>query len=258
MADKVIGEVGFKGEKRKVKNEDFISKEETMFKIDNDGKALPEKFPIYLYDRDIDRELIEESFLLLEAIKRLKAIKKITAGAVIKQQEKLKGLKDKVKKETDEKKKEELTIELNNMERVQGIEGIKTEINENAVEEGIIESRRTLTELKEEKAKQTVKKYAMICPCTTAEALLSVEKGKTIEGEETNDWVADLISKKCTDPKYTLEEAKRLKPNYKIALKQAIMAASNYSEKSYRDIMMEKKLSEERPLTLKKEKTTGE
>ena len=56
MADKLIGKVGFGKEEQEVKmdREDIISKEETMFQVDGNGNAIPEKFPIYIYDRDLD------------------------------------------------------------------------------------------------------------------------------------------------------------------------------------------------------------
>ena len=90
-------------------------------------------------------------------------------------------------------------------------------------------------------------------PCNTSESYLAFEKGKTIKGKETTDWVADLISKKVINPQYSLEEAKRLKPDFKIALKEAIMEASNYKTINYRDIIIQKRLEDEKPLTLKKD-----
>ena len=50
-----------------------------MFRIGTDGKAIPEKYPIYIYDRELDRELIEEAFLLMETIKKQKSISKVLA-----------------------------------------------------------------------------------------------------------------------------------------------------------------------------------
>ena len=69
MNDKITGDMGFDKEEKKVESSDIISKEETMFKIDNDGKVIPEKLPIYIYDRDLDRELIDESFMLMNFFK---------------------------------------------------------------------------------------------------------------------------------------------------------------------------------------------
>ena len=55
VGGKVVGKMGFKEEKPK---EGIVIKEETMFRVDKDGKAIPEKLPIFIYDRTLDRELI--------------------------------------------------------------------------------------------------------------------------------------------------------------------------------------------------------
>ena len=58
MAEEVKGEMGF--DDSKDSKDDLISKEETMFRVGEDGKAIPEKYPVWLYDRELDMELIEE------------------------------------------------------------------------------------------------------------------------------------------------------------------------------------------------------
>ena len=109
-----------------------------------------------------------------------------------------------------------------------------------------------------EKQKQMIQKFVKLIPCNTTESILAFEKGMTADGKQTDDWVSDLISKKVVEPSFTLQEAKLIRPDFKVALKEAIMEASNYKAQSYRDIMMMQKMAEERPLTLKKEKSTGE
>ena len=52
--------------------EDIITKEETMFRVDEAGKAIPEKFPVEIYDRNLDRELIAEGLCILETEKKKK------------------------------------------------------------------------------------------------------------------------------------------------------------------------------------------
>jgi len=249
---KIKGKMGFDGIKEEKK---VISKDETLFKIDKDGKAIPEICPIYIYDRELDRELIQESLLLMETIKKQKSINSVIKELREKQEEDIK----KKEKEIDilptdiqTKKKEQLINELNILKNKVNLEEIKTKVSANVVDAGIKESREIIKELKSVREKQKVKKFIEMSPCTTSEAYQSFEKGKTIEGKESEDWVADLISKKVTKPNYTFEEAKRLKPDYKIAIKEALMEISNYKVKSYRDIMIEKKLQEEKPLTVKK------
>ena len=244
----IDGKVGFDKD-RKPKAE-IISKEETMFKVDKDGKVIPEEFPIYIYDRELDRELIEESFLLMESLKKQKSTSKIVNEMIIRDKNDIQQLQNKFDKETDQKKKKELELQLIKAKNTNLVEEIKSRINTDIVEESIIESRELIANLKKEKEKQTVEKSIELIPCTTSEAYMTFEKGKTIEGKDTTDWIADLISKRIVEPKYTLGEAKNLKPDFKIAIKEAIMRASNYSTKSYRDILIEKKF-EEKPLTKK-------
>ena len=250
---KVAGKIGFDEEKPKEDGIMTITKEETMFKVDKDGKAIPEKCPILIYDRSLDRELIDETFLLMQAIKKQKAIKRIIADTLAKQTTEITTLQAEIDKETDEKKKKKLQAELSAKKTTESMECIKSDINTEIVNEGITESREIIRELKKEIEKQKTKKMIELAPCTTAEAYQSFENGKTIDGKDIDDWVADLISKKVGNPKYTFEEAKRLKPNYKIAIKEAIMEVSDYKTKDYRDIMMEIKLQEEKPLTAKKD-----
>ena len=162
-------------------------------------------------------------------------------------------MQSKIEKETDEKKKKTLQNELAIKKNTESMEDIKTRINTEVIQDGIRESRDIIKQLKAEIEKQKQRKFIEISPCTTSEAYIAFEKGQTIEGKSTTDWVADLISKKVANPQYTVEEAKRLKPDYKIAMKEAIMEISNYKLKNYRDIMMEIKLQEEKPKTVKKE-----
>ncbi|MEA2037845.1 MAG: hypothetical protein U9O94_10145 [Nanoarchaeota archaeon] len=253
---KVEGKTGFDKEPEKEKKqdtEDMITKEESMFRIDKEGKAIPEKYPIYIYDRNIDEELINEGLQLMQVIKRQKALNKAVADEQAKLDIEINALKPKIETEKDEKIKKELIRELTEKQNMKNRTSVDANINSNVVDEGIRESREILTELKKEKEKQTVKKFVELTPCMCSEAVLAFEKGRTIDNKPTDDWVADLISKKITNPSYTIEEAKKLRPDYKIALKDAVMSVSSYKTKNYREIMAEVKLAEERPKTLKKD-----
>ncbi len=254
----IEGQQGFVSDDKKPLKEEIITKEETMFKVGEDGVAIPEKYPIYIYDHNIDRELIEEGLILMETIKRSDAINNVIKELTEQQNKEISDLKAKIEKETDEKKKKDYLITLKTKENTQGIEEIKTKINAQVVEKGIEESREILKELNKEKEKQKVKKFIELSPCNTSESYLAFEKLKTVDGKETTDWVADLISKKCFNPKYTLGEAVKLKPDYKIAIKKAIMEVSGYKIENYRDIISKKMMEKNRPLTIKKGKSTGE
>ena len=250
MADEEItGKVGF-DEKSK---EEIITKEETMFKIDKDGLAMPEKCTILIYDRELDKELLEESLLLMDAIKRQKAIKKVVGDTISKQNQGKAVLQSKIDQEKDEKKKKELQRDLVIRQNTETIEDIKSKMNEEIVNEGIQESREIIRKLNIEIAEQKKKKIIELTPCTTLESYYAFEKGMTIEGKRTDDWVSDLVSKKVANPDYTYKEATKLRPDYKIAIKESIMEISGYKVQSYRDLMIELKLRDEKPKTLKKE-----
>jgi len=251
-AEKVEGKVGFE-EKKEEKKPEMIKKDEVLFKVDNEGKAIPEEVEIEIYDRELDRELIEEGLLLLQLTKKKKSIDKVFQSLMKDQAETNRKKQEEIDNETDPQKKKILIDQFNKEKNTQGLEEVKSRINSEVLDEDINESREIIKELKRKIDETKTKKSAVVIPCTTGESYLVFEQKKTIEGGKTDDWIADLISKRVAEPSFTLEEAKRLKPDYKIALKEAIMEASNYRTKGYRDIMMEKKLEEEKPLTVKKD-----
>ena len=249
--EKVTGEQGNKVED-KPKVEGLISKEETMFKIGPDGKAIPEKFPIYIYDHNLDRELIEESMLLLESIKKQESISKVLEGYKVKQDEDIAALKKKIDVEKDEKLKAGLTSQLNQLDKIKGMEEVREKVNEGVILSNIEDSRKIIRDLNALKEKQKQDRFVELMPCTSSEAYLAFEKGKTIDNKESPDWVADLISKRCFNPNYTFDEAKKLRPDFKIAIKHALMEASDYKVESYRDVMLRKNLEDKKPLIVKK------
>lgn len=250
--DKIKATTGFKGKDGNTDSNDLISKEETMFKVDNSGKIIPENYPIYIYDRDLDKELIDEGLQLMTTLQRTKSSDKILQEEFDKHNKNIEELKKKRDKEKDSKKKFLIEKEINDNERILISEDLKSKINKGFIDDGIKQSREILKELNEKKKSQKVTKYVELIPCTISESYNCFEKSKTIDGKDTDDWISDLITNKITKPKYTLKEVKLLRPDYKIALKEALMSVSNYRIKSYRDVMMEIKLKEDKPLTLKK------
>ena len=253
--EKVIGEQGFKGNPVQ---KDIITKEETMFKVGSDGIVIPEKCPIFIYDFNIDKELIEETNFLMLSLNKQKGIKKIIENVKAKEKRELDILKMKIDGEKDENKEKVMQTELDKRMDINSLEKFKEMMNDETIEQGIKESRKLIKELNELKEKTTITKYIEIMPCKLGESHYVFEQQKTVEGKDTDDWVADLISKRCHNPKYNLEEAKNIKSDHKNAIKEALMTASGFKNISYRDIMSQKWLEENRPLTLKKEKPIGE
>lgn len=240
------------------KSEDIITKEETMFKIDANGKAMPEKVSLELYDRELDKELLEEASLLMQTLSSEKAITQTVAEIHEEHEQKILKLSADIEKETDPKIKNRTAIELSALKGIQNSEQVKTLLNKNTIKNSVSESRSLIQKLKEEIKQQTKIKYVEAIPCMVSEAYLAFQQGKTIEGKETTDWVADLISKKVSNPKYSFEDAKKLLPNHKIAFKEALMKISDYKVKGYKDIMTEYTLMHDKPKTLKKDLPTEE
>ncbi len=246
-------------DKKKPQDQEIISKEETMFKVDGEGKAIPEKYPIYIYDRTLDNEIGEEELFLIQTIKQRKAVDKLIRESNTSDQKEMQELKAKIEKTVDKKLTGRLVIELTNKEKLIATGEIQTKIKLAVATEEINGSKEILINLKKEKEKQKQTKYVEVIPCTVSEAYQSIEKGKSVEGKEVDDWVADLITKKIVNPKYTLEESELLKSDYKLALKEAIMKVSNYQVQSYRELMMQKSFEEKTPLSAgKKEEPNGD
>lgn len=244
----VKGEVGFK----ETNLTDCISKEETMFRIDSEGKALPMRIEIQIYDRDLDMELMDESLRLTEALKKQKAIKEILAKLVVERNKDLADMETKIKAEEDKIQKLGLTNSLENMKKVQETGDIKSNLNAKMIEASLVESREIIKHLNRLKSDSIKVNFIEAIPCTVVEAMMAFELHKTIDNRDTVDWIADVISRKCVKPSYTLEEAKLLKLDYKLAIKDALMRLSNYKVISYRDIISEESLRNNKPLTAKK------
>jgi len=250
--EEVTGKVGFEEEKIKPKEDVLLSKEDTMFQVDEKGIAIPEKYPILLYDRELDDELLHEGLMLMETTKRQKAILKTISKAKEQDSSKIKDLRHCIENEPDNDVKKKLQLDLIKEINSKNRGEIESDINIAVVEESIKESREIIRELNKKKSEQAIKSFVELIPCNSAESYNSLDKGKTVEGAESEDWVADLISKKIVNPKYSFEEAKKLKENYKRVFKEAIALASGRKTKSYRDVIMELKLVEEKPLLAKK------
>lgn len=252
--EEVSGEVGFDKDKpSKPKKEDsLLTREESLFMVDEDGKAIPQKYPIEIYDRQLDQELVEESTLLLVSIKKKEAINKVINKLKAEVDNDINKLNEDLKKEDDKDKKKLIHKEIDYHKGSKMKDEVDSRINAEMLEESIKESRQFLAELN--KIRESTKKILNVelAPCNSSESHFAFKKGKTVEGKDTDDWVADLISKKVSNPKYTLDDAKNLKIDYKIPLKEAIMEASGYRQQSYREIMAMKQLEETKPLTAKK------
>ena len=232
------GKVGF-DEHKKAQSEDIMTKEESMFRIDANGEVIPEKYHIELYDRDLDFELMEEALQLTHAIKKRDSIRKTMIELKKKQDEEITQLKNKIKNAKSDDEKKQLRQELVISEQSKSTEEVKEMINSEMVEQNIQESQMILRELNDKITETKQVKYVELKPCNVTESYYAFEKGLSVEGEYVDDWVDDLIIKKITNPKYSIEEVKQLKRDYKIALKEAIMKVSNYKTKNYKDIIIE-------------------
>lgn len=232
--------------------EEIISKEETMYSMGPDGKLIPEKYPIQIYDREIDIELAEEAITLMNFTKREKSQNDALTELKQKQAQELTNLKKKIEQVKDDKEKIELETELRSKEDMIILSEFKERSNTLLIEGTLKESRELIAKLNKKKEELMVIEYAEILPCTNAESVYSFEKHKSLEGKDTEFWTEELIVAKVANPEYKLDEAKQLKKDYKDAYREAIMKVSGYTLKSYRDIILEKQM-EELPQKAKKD-----
>ena len=226
-------------EKEPEKKKEIILKADTMFRVDNDGNLIPEKIPIEIYDRGIDQELLEESELLAQMIKRNNSFDKIRDVSKKKHLVSVDKIKKSIELEKDEKKKEGLNVELKKLN--DGFKDIerRNEVLLDEVNQQISECREIIKGLKESKEKMIKVRFVEAIPLTTSEAFLVFEKNQGVDGKDTSDPIASLIVHCIKIPKYTIEEAKKIRLDFKLAMKEAIMGLSNYSRKSYRDVILE-------------------
>jgi len=235
------GKVGF-DDKPKPPKEEILTKEESMFNVGPDGKAIPEIYQIELYDRDLDVELMEEALQLSQALKQRDAVRNVLADLNKRQEQEITKLKTKIDQCTDDKEKKKLRNDLVSMQQTTQMEEVKQMVNSEMLSESIKESQYIIREINKKIAETKQIKNIEIIPCNITEAYLAFEQGKSVEGKVVEDWVADLIVKHVTTPKYTLEEVKLMRRDYKIAIKEAIMKVSNYKTKNYKDILVEESL----------------
>ena len=226
-------------EKEPEKKKEVISKADTMFKVDNNGNLIPEKIPIEIYDRGLDGEIMEEAELLAQMIKRESSFKEMSEKLIKDTNNEIKKLDEELGKEADDKNKKDIQQQIDKRKATLDADHKRNKLMLLEVEKQISESREILKRLKGEKQKQIEEKYIEAIPLTTAEALFVFEKNKSPTGKETDDPVAEIVALCLKNPVYTVEEAKKLKINYKLAIRDAIMELSNYTSKSYREVMLE-------------------
>lgn len=222
-------------EKKKV-----ISKADTMFKVDNEGKLIPELVEVEIYDRGLDQELLEESELLAQMIKRKDAFVSSSEQNIKEANDSITNIENDIQKESDEKIKSKLFVDVQSKKSQIEILKKRNEVALIEVENQIKESREIIVELKKKKEEETKKEFVEAVPLTTAEAYLVFEKNKSPLGKDTDDAMADMIAHCIKNPSYSFDEAKKIKLDFKLAIRDAIMELSNYSKKSYRDVILEK------------------
>lgn len=228
------------------KEDGIIDIEELMFPVDEQGKALPDKVPLVIYDRQLDGELLEEAMVLDKFIKERDTSSKVYNEFCAKAEEILKKGEQKYKQLVEDKKMTMAEAQTNIDNNKASIELKKiTEHRQYVmIVNSIEQSRMLIRELKKIVEDKKVVKYISAVPMNNAEGatVLRGSRGKickTPTGEDTTDWVNSMIVFCVKDPVFTEDTVKLIKPDMKIALRETILEISGLKTRSYKDVLIQ-------------------
>jgi len=242
-------------------NKQMLSKEEVVFELDEEGKAIPQKVDVEVYDRALDDELflttmeLDNALTMYDSVR--KAFKKISDNSN-KEIAKLNTIItdiEKINKPTDDKKK--LLIEskksLKELEASLKKDSFEAEIRVQAYMDKIKETRKdfkTLEDMRKEAIK--VRKIQAV-PCTVTESykyftkrMYKDKEGKWIEpiDKEDTTYISYLLADKVIEPKLSVNEWDNAKPNMRLSIKEKISEISYYTKPSPKEILIERRRSE--------------
>jgi len=230
----------------KPKDDGIIKIEELMFQVDGEGKAQPQKVPLVIYDRQLDQELLEEAMVLDRFIKERDSMMKMYVEFCAKADEILKSGESKYKKFVEEKKITELEAQetMDKNKASIELEKIREHRKYIMIVESINQSRFLIKKLKERIKEQKVVSQIKAIPMNNAESstVLTSAKGKQGKkptGEDSTDWVNDMILYCVKEPLFDEKTVKFIKPNEKIAMKETILEISGLKTTNYKDVLIQ-------------------
>lgn len=264
----------------KLKETTILTKDQLLFKMDENGEAIPEKIPIEVYDKSIDDELFMVTIDLDNAISMHDSIKIAFKNTLTAHNVELDKLRKRVE---DLEKLKELTKEQNSLlgktrkdlkDRTQALDtlALRNETQLQAYRNKIIECRKDWNSLEEMRDKTKKEEFIVAKPCNISDSnrifvkQMWKEDGKwtnaTIEWQKINpdipitkeieqDVKTDtrpfiyLCTEYVVEPKLTKEEWENLKnKDYLHSIKDALMRIAGYDKKSPKDVLTEKRRSD--------------
>lgn len=224
--------------------EELITFQDTIFELDEKGDALPQKVQIEIYDRELRGELLGEVVNLNNNLNKLNSSKRIFKEIKRKNDTILNDLKKEIDDENDDIKRKVLQSQYEKqMEKLRG-EEVKNNIFIGELQEKVEVSRYNIKKLKEMIDETKIVKFAKMIPLKSGQAQKCFTQFVGPNGEKTDDYVIDIISYCLKEPRYTLDQAKSLRPEFRSAFEEAIMEISGYKTKSYREVLIEMRMSE--------------
>lgn len=246
-----------------VKENELITKEEILFNLDVDGKAIPEKVDVDVYDKDLDTDILCTTIELDNALSMHESLKKTNKTMIKRSEEEIAKVVAKINElKKLETLKPEQQEELENQEddlqkKESAFETFlkQSEMQVQAYEDKIKECRKDLDELEGQVKKTKQLKYVEATPCTVVESkkyfekfMWKNDKGEWIKPDKEDDitFVDHLLADKVVNPKLTAKEwAEQVKDaNVKLCIKDALASISGYKKQTPKEILVDRRRSE--------------
>lgn len=252
-------DIKFDNEPKEIKRN--MIKEDIMFKIDEDGKAIAEKVEVKIYDRVLDDELMLTTMELDNALTMHESTKKALDVTIKSMKESLLKLNNtlielnKLDNPNDKEKNmiNQTSLKIKELDKAIEDLSFKTTTQLTAFLTKINECREDIKSIEIMISEQTKTEYVELIPCTVSEAHKYFTKHKykndkcewvNPENDEDVTWITKLLSEKVINPKLTEQEWEYAKPQYRLSLKETISSISGYNRISPREYLIEKRRSE--------------
>ena len=242
----------------KSKENTFLTKEEIMFQVDEDGKAIPEEMEIEDYNKSIDDEIMLTTMELDNALTMYSSIKvsfKKMGKAFHDDINKFKNRKAELEKAKKPDLKEIGLVNESIKNKDDAIQKLylENDMKLEAYTMKIKECRKDLDFLENKRDSEKILRRIKAIPCTVAEAYKYFHKKmwKNSNGEwqnpvddEDNTYISQLLSDKIFEPKLTINEWDNVKSNMRLSMKEAIADISDFHMQSPKEILVNNRRSE--------------
>ncbi len=243
------------------KDKQMLSKEDIVFELDEEGKAIPQEVDVEVYDRALDDEIllttigIDNALSMHDSVKKaFKTIAERLNKEIVKLNTRITDI-EKLNKPTDEQKKIllESKKKLKETENSLKKESMELEIRLQAFSEKGKEERKDFQDLQKMRKEDMKISQIQAVPCTVTEShryftkrMWQDEKGVWINpiDEEDTTYISHLLAKKVIEPKLTVKEWDYARPFMRMSIKETISELSCYSRPSPKEILIERRRGE--------------